>query len=269
MDTSHIVLMCILIFFWLWSLPLLLVMTIFMAPAAWCVLALSTSLSIYLQWRHHGRIFVRHPIRQWLSRIPWHEWFPCNVLRFDKKSVVAVHPHGLLCCGAVAGIHLVPESETVLCVAPVLFYVPVIGWLLRLIGCIPARLAEMRGALQGGHTLLVIPGGVPELVLAETGDDRRRFRRHGFLRLARDMQVPVFTVFVRGECSLFHIPKAPCLQRRVWWSWRLNVPLVVPVFLGWYGTWLPKRVPLCLTPKKIEDIAVYDATLYSLMNPKL
>lgn len=266
MKCHHICLMFILIFFWLWSLPALIVLTLCMTPAACVATCISITISIYLQWRHRDRIFVNHWFRRWFSHIPWHEWFPCNQLTFETPAVVGVHPHGLLCCGAVAGIHLVPGARTVLAVAPILFYVPVIGWLLRLIGCIPAHASIMRQAVQAGYTLLVVPGGVPEIVLAESGDDRRRFPRHGFLRIATEYQRPVWCVFVKGECSLFQMVKGPALEWRAWLSWKINVPCVMPVFMGWYGTWIPKRRPLTLVTSRvhIHTKAAYKQTLVSL-----
>jgi hypothetical protein len=263
MRLQHIVMMCVLTFFWIWSLPLLCIACVFAFPTALVLLAASLALSLGMQMYYHEQILARHPIRRWISKIPWHQWFPCNRLKFDGPAVIGVHPHGLLCCGAVVGIHLVPESNTILCVAPILFYVPVIGWLLRVIGCIPARKPDMRLALKSGHALLVVPGGVPEIVLAETGDDRRRFPRHGFLNLRTG--VPVVAVFVRGECKTYRMFRGPFLKQRVWLSWRFNVPLVMPILWGWYGTWLPRRVPLYLTCKKVADPKSYDDTLLSLM----
>ena len=258
------VLMCILTFFWIWALPILCIASIFAFPAAIVLFFISLTVSLILQIHYHESILVEHPIRIWISKIPWHEWFPCNQLHFQGPAVIGVHPHGLLCCGAVAGIHLVPKSKTVLCVAPVLFYVPVIGWLLRVIGCIPANKKEMRMALKAGCSLLVVPGGVPEIVLAETGDDYRHFPRHGFLRLNKD--VPIWSVFVKGECSTYRMFRGPFLKQRVWLSWRLNIPLVMPILCGWYGTWLPKRVPLKLTCRRVREPSVYDDTLRLLMS---
>ena len=43
----------------------------------------------------------------------------------------------------------------------------------------------------------------------------------------------------------------PFLQLRVWLSWRLNIPLVTPIMLGHYGTWLPKRQPLFLETLRV------------------
>jgi hypothetical protein len=43
----------------------------------------------------------------------------------------------------------------------------------------------------------------------------------------------------------------PFLEIRTWLSWRLNVPIVLPIMLGWYGSWIPKRLPIRLVTKEI------------------
>ena len=252
-------------FFWIWSLPILVLGACFAVPIALATLSICLAISLVLQFYNHDKILADHPVRCWISNIPWHEWFPCNTLQFNNQCIVAVHPHGVLCCGAVAGIHLVPGSKTMLCVAPILFYVPVIGWLLRALACIPATKHIMQTALRSGHSLLVVPGGVPEIVLAETGDDHRRFARHGILRLGP--QVPVHVVFVSGECSTFHMLQGPLLDLRVWLSWRLNVPIVMPILCGFYGTWLPRRQPLKLVTQEVSPVnkTTYNKVLGALM----
>lgn len=259
MRAWHVIFMFALTFFWIWSLPILIAGFILCIPMAIMMLPICLAISLILQYYHHDAILAQHPIRRWISHIPWHEWFPCNQLHFKEQCIVAVHPHGVLCCGAIAGIHFVPGSSTVFCVAPILFYVPVIGWLLRVIGCIPATKIAMELALTNGHSLLVVPGGVPEIVLAETGDDSRRFARHGILRLRPF--VPIHIVFVDGECSTYQMWQGPFLRQRVWLSWRLNIPLVMPFILGYYGTWLPRRQRLHLqtvrlTPRTKESYAL-------------
>jgi hypothetical protein len=47
--------------------------------------------------------------------------------------------------------------------------------------------------------------------------------------------------------------RGPFLETRIWISWWLNVPLVFPVLLGWYGTWMPKRVPLYIKTTEIQS----------------
>lgn len=259
MKVVHILLLAVLTFCWIWLLPLMCIGFFFSIPAIVVSLPMCIVTSVILQWWQHRKIYVSHPIRRFMSTIPWHQWFPCNCLEIPETSVVAVHPHGLLCCGALAGIHFVPGSRTVFCVAPLLFYIPILGWVIRVLGCVPARYDIMLKCLASGHSVLVVPGGVPELVMAESGHDHKWFKRNGFIRLATEAGVPIQMVFVRGECSTYRMLQGPVYSQRVHASWKTNVPLVFPVFLGWYGTWLPRRVPLELRSKKTT---VQNATNY-------
>lgn len=245
-------LMCLITFIWIWSVPLLLIGSFFMFPAAVASSLIFFTLGIYLQYSDRSKIQPEHWIRKIMSEIPWYEWFPCNQLHFDD-GMIAVHPHGVLCCGALAGIHFVPGSKTCMCIAPIVFYVPIIGLLARKLGCIPADRHHMTLALQKGYPVLVVPGGVPEIVMAEAGDDQRRFKRHGFLRVARELSAKVHAVYVSGECQTYKMFRGPFLETRIWISWSLNVPLVLPVLLGWYGTWMPKRVPLYIKTMQIQS----------------
>lgn len=252
MKLIHVVVMAVLTFCWIWLLPLMILGLFLSVPAIVVGLPVCIVISITLQWWQHGQIISEHPVRNLLCQIPWHEWFPCNTLTIEKPCVVAVHPHGLLCCGALAGIHFVPGSTTLFCVAPLLFYIPILGWCIRVLGCIPARIDVMRKCLEQGHSLVVVPGGVPELVLCEYGKDTKWFQRGGFIRLANEANVPIVAVFARGECSTYTMLEGPFLKQRVHWSWKTNVPLVLPIFIGWYGSWLPKRVPIQLYTKTVE-----------------
>lgn len=245
MKSIHVLLFGILTGIWIWSLPILCVAAFFMMPMAMLTLFVLVVVGSYLQYTSDGRPIHDHWIRKYVSNIPWYEWFPCNQLTIDS-GLIAVHPHGILCCGTLAGIHFVKGSKTCMCIAPIVFYIPVIGILARYLGCIPATRLSMLTALRKGLPVIVVPGGVPEIVLAETGDDTRRFKRYGFLKIARDVRCKLSMVFVRGECSLYRLCRGPFLEWRAWISWRLNIPFVMPIMLGWYGTWLPKRSKLTL-----------------------
>ena len=234
----------VVIFIWIWSLPLLILSSLLLTPVALVLLPISFVISMWVQRR--CPVTTTSSLRRFVSSMQLHQWFPCNTVPIPRQVVVAVHPHGLLCCGALVGIHFVPGSTTLICVAPSLFYIPVLGWCLPLLGCIPANYAAMQAVLRQGHSLLVVPGGVPELVLAETANDCALYPRYGFLRLARVVGVPVMSVFVKGECATYSFIRLPLLQWRVGLSWFSNIPLVFPLFRGYYWTWLPKRTPLCL-----------------------
>ena len=261
MNIIYLFCFVILVFCWIWLLPILCICIFFSVPFALFFLSTSIMISLTLQWWFHGQVTPNTWLRQWVNCCPWYEWFPCNRISIHETSIIAVHPHGLLCCGALAGIHFIPGSQTVFCVAPLLFYIPILGWCIRALGCIPARYDIMSGALKQGFSVIVVPGGVPELVSAETGDDCQTVQRSGFLRLAHEINVKVHCVFVKGECATFTMWKAPFHDQRVQMSLKSNIPFVFPMFLGWYGTWLPKRVPLFLNIRRIET---YDKQEYYL-----
>jgi hypothetical protein len=75
-------------------------------------------------------------LRDVVAAIPWHSWFedfqPLTMGRSQegrnhRGRIIVSHPHGMLTMGVLCGVHLVPGSQTVMCVAPLLFYVPIIG----------------------------------------------------------------------------------------------------------------------------------------------
>ena len=83
-----------------------------------------------------------------------------------------------------------PGSNTLFAVSKWLFAVPFIGWLARHLGCIPATYKSITKALET-NTVILVPGGVPELVSGEWYT-----RRHGFLKIAKQMDIPIVPVLV-------------------------------------------------------------------------
>lgn len=251
MKLNHLIIVCITIFIWIFSLPLLLLLSFFFSPVLFPLLILSFILSIYII---NLKPRPQSLLRDFICTFQLSYWFPCNRITVQQTTVIAVHPHGLLSCGALAGIHFVPGSQTIFCVAPILYFVPLLGHCLNLIGCIPATRTSMEFALHAGYSLIVIPGGVPELVLTETKDDTEFYLRFGFLKLAEKFQVPVLSVVVKGETATYNIIQLPCLRNRVRLSWFLNIPCMFPLVSGYYGTLLPKRVQLRLLSQTFTTV---------------
>lgn len=219
------------------------VMTFFFFPVLLPFSCLSVMFSvciINLEPRPHSFL------RDFLASFQLYNWFPCNTIVIKKQRVISVCPHGLLSCGALAGVHFVKGSETIFCVAPILYFVPLLGHSLNLLGCIPATRKSMENVLVKGYSLIVVPGGVPELVLSETNNDSEFYPRFGFLKLAKEFKVCVLSVFVNGETNLYNVIQLPCLRNRVKLSWFFNIPFMFPLISGFYGTWMPKRVKLTL-----------------------
>ena len=265
MKLRHVLLLATITFIWIWSLPILVIGSIIMLPGFWLMTSVFMVIGMTIQILEQGVIEPNHWIRRIVSDIPWNEWFPCNTLHFEE-GVIASGPHGILCCGTLAGIHFVRGSKTCMCIAPIVFYVPIIGLLARKLGCIPADYRHMKLALSMGLPVLVVPGGVPEIVMMEAADDHLKFKRHGFLQIASEMDATVHAVHVRGECNTYKLFKGPFFQTRIYLSWRLNVPVVMPIILGYYGTWIPKRTPLKLLTCKIDG---YDTKQYQIQLQQL
>lgn len=265
MKLKHIVLFAAITFIWIWSLPLLIIGSIIMLPGFWILTFALFVIGTIIQFKEHSKIIPDHWLRVILSDIPWYEWFPCNTLHFEE-GVIASGPHGILCCGTLAGIHFVKGSKTCMCIAPIVFYVPIIGMLARKLGCIPADYHHMKLALEMGLPVLVVPGGVPEIVMMESADDQLKFKRHGFLKIAAEVGAKVHAVHVQGECNTYKLVKGPFFHTRIYISWLLNIPIVMPIIIGYYGTWIPKRTPLKLITCQITQ---YKPKQYQLQLQKL
>ena len=264
-NCTSILIVGMLVFIWIWSLPLLLIGAILLFPLALFFLPISFGISFWVQ--KHCTVVTNSCLRSFVNSLGIAAWFPCNTIHIRRQAVISVHPHGLLCCGALAGIHFVPGSTTIMCVAPALFYIPVIGWVLHLLGCIPADYTTMLKTLQLGHSIIVLPGGVPEIILLEQQNDQALFPRYGFLKLAAATKTPVTAVFVHGECSTFQLIPLPCCKLRQSFAWWTNIPLIFPLILGYWGTWLPKQKELTLVTNEMGIVGrnQYQVQLTSLM----
>ena len=265
-DWTTIFIVATLVFVWIWALPLLLVCAVLMFPFAIVFVPISFAISALV--RVNCAVTNRSALRTIVNSWGLASWFPCNTVSVTEQTVISVHPHGLLCCGALAGIHFVPGSTTIMCVAPALFYIPVLGWVLHLLGCIPADYTSMLETLQQGHSLIVLPGGVPEIVLLEQQLDQSLFPRYGFLRLASATNTPVTAVFVHGECATFRLVPLPFLKVRTYLAWWTNLPLIFPIVLGYWGTWLPKQKQLTLMTHSMTTVPTrnqYQVRLTTLM----
>lgn len=76
---------------------------------------------------------------------------------------------------------------------------PVLGSMLQQMGVVTGRPEVARAVLRGGGSLVVYPGGEPELHRRWTERNEIQFHgRQGFLRLARDTGAPLVPVVAHG-----------------------------------------------------------------------
>lgn len=220
------------LFLWLYSVPFLLVSCFLWTPFLIVLLPCCYILNIFF-------LSDSMTLRGILNNMPYHWWFgKVTRIYLDDRCLVASHPHGVFCVGILCALHFSPGSSTKFAVSPWLFCIPMVGSLARMLGCIPATEEEMVKALQS-HTVIVVPGGVPELV-----SQQLYTRRQGFIRVAKKANVRIVTVVTKSTFyKTIEIPLQAC---RVYIARKYGIPLIFPWIFGYSGTWLPKRLPVCV-----------------------
>ena len=175
-----------------------------------------------------------------------------------KGTLICLHPHGLVPCCAVLGFGLVGSRFRgdlplpLIAVSRNVFLVPFLADFAVWMGCIDASEDNIRNALSGGRDVVLLPGGVREMMRTERSKLYLYTGRTGFLCNAHRIGVRVKGVFCAGE-------------NRVFWVWNrflglrercreaFGYPFPMPFFP------IPLRVPLrmfaleTLHPDLFED----------------
>jgi 1-acyl-sn-glycerol-3-phosphate acyltransferase len=108
---------------------------------------------------------------------------------------------------------------------PLGFVVWPLSALHRCIGTVPSTYAAGRAALSAGVPILVFPGGDHESLKPVWRNAQVDFcGRVGFLRLAREMNVPIVPLGIRNGALT-----APILLRARWLAWALILPRLLGV----------------------------------------
>ena len=231
--------MTALIFMWVFFLPIFIVGFLVAIPFFTIALPISLAISaaIYLSYDQ----IKESSLRDIISSAPFEVWFQNIDINLDltKNHLICCHPHGILCTAAVMGIHFKPKSKTLIAVAPIVFMVPIIGWIAKHLGAIPATYDAIIGGLK--HTsVILLPGGVPEIICVEK--EVHYTDRVGFLRCAKRAGVTIYAIV--NEKKYYDLVPMPLYNLRLHIAKTYNIPIVFPWILGWYGTWLPKRFPI-------------------------
>ena len=243
--TSFVVTFCG-VFVWIFSIPFLLVTAFLWVPIGAGMLALCAGIAMYVQIQYSDRVVVRSIWRDLFSAMPLSTWFESwsTVGATDESpGILCCHPHGILCCGMV--VYHFRAKHTVFAVAPILFYIPVFGWIARSLGLIPATERMIKKAIREGHVVILAVGGIEELV-AHPDKTLYLEQRFGYLRIAKELGVKLTPCWVEGEFETFYTPRLPLLKMRQRLGKYLGVGIMFPWVFGWNGLWLPRRVPLRL-----------------------
>lgn len=251
MDNSIYTMLSILLMFtslfvWAYSIPILIMFIVFGAPIALPVFATALFISTSLQ------LFYKEPIptsmiRTCLNEIDLTNWFG-KIDRIDlpeKSHLICSHPHNVFCLGALLSIHFQPKSKTLIAVAPLIFHIPLLGWIAAQCGCIPSSKQSITNALDSRLSVILVVGGVPEVVSYERNEIYTN--RHQFLKF----DAPILPVVTTSKH--YYVPKTPLYDLRMFIAENYSVPVIFPWVFGWRNTWLPERKPVTVKVLEVKS----------------
>jgi hypothetical protein len=231
------------IFIWIYLLPILLVGFIMCIPFFIVVTPLLMTISITIIYMMKDEIIPQGLLRDYINNVPYKEWFGQidYIPSYPNPALICSHPHGIICTGILFSTHFKPGSTTLFAVSKWLFTVPFVGWLARHLGCIPATYESITKALLT-NTVILVPGGVPELV-----SGTMYTRRHGFLKIAKQSDVYIIPVYT--DTTFYNRLSSPLDSLCMYIAKTIDLPIMLPV-IGYYGSWLPKRKPIKMSIKE-------------------
>jgi 1-acyl-sn-glycerol-3-phosphate acyltransferase len=242
--------MFIITWLWIFTFPMLIITSIVWIPMGCLLIVLSLMISFIMQIYMENTIVHESVIRRFITNMEIHKWFYTKPVQIQSQpQLILAHPHGILCCGVISMLHFVKKSNTIIAVAPILFYIPIFGWLLRYAGAIPATYAFIKKTLKK-HSVILVLDGIAGIV----GMENKTLyveNRFGAFKIAKQMNVPILPIWIHNEYNTFDILSLPLNYTRKYISEMIGLPLIFPYIFGWYGLWMPKRVRLSLSKGEI------------------
>lgn len=234
------------LFVWAYSIPILIILIIIGVPIAIPLFTTALFISTSLQLMYSKPI-PKSSIRTFFNNLDFKYWFGSidRVKVPSKAHLITSHPHNVFCLGALLCIHFQPKSETLIAVAPLIFHVPILGWVAAKAGCIPSSRKSIEDALNSNMSVILVPGGVPEVVSYEKNIIYTE--RFGFLKF----NFPILPVITTSKH--YYVPESPLYDLRMFIAKRYNIPIIFPWIFGWKNTWLPKRKSVTVKVLEVKD----------------
>ena len=180
----------VIVFFWLISVFSIFTTVNFASPTNWFARSIYKSLmpssTKELDWKIKDRSGFDH------NRQAIYIWYP--------HSHFAITPFALIAGGMGDSTW---KRSTMLCVAPPFFDLPAIRHIALGFGLVRSDYESMKGSLKQGTSIVILPGGAKEVSLAAGNRIRLVDGRKGFLRLAKELNLPIIPVIAYGENSFF------------------------------------------------------------------
>ena len=232
------------LFIWAYSIPLILFLLCFGVPVVLPMFLIGGILTYCLQLIYRKPI-TKSWVRTVFNRLDYSFWFyeiDKVCVPNDRNYLICSHPHNIFCLGILLSVHFTPKSRTLIAVAPLVFHIPLLGFLAAHLGCIPSSKTSIMEALKVS-SVIIVPGGVPEILTFERNEIFTD--RYGMFKLNAPI-LPVVTL-----TKHYYLLPAPLFELRMFIAKRYKIPIVFPWVFGYYGTWLPKRLPIRM---KVLDV---------------
>lgn len=177
------------------------------------------------------------------------------------------HPHGLFSMAPflhwAAGCTEWPQQKKVhIAVHSIFFKIPIVCEVMEHFGAIEATEEEIKKKLLDGTSVAVLTGGIREL--HETAPGKMRLvlkKRAGWVRIAKELQIPIVPILTFGENELFPPLESKWMQKvQGYLKHWFNISIPIPTFsslVNWFTllqaplepcvvTWIGKSIE----PKK-------------------
>lgn len=160
----------------------------------------------HISWWRENRIFEA-----------WRSYFQLHVYSEKesqhKKILYTFVPHGLFPFGLtlISGL-LFKNQDIKIAIASNMFYIPVFGFLLRVLGCVEAN----KDIFTKYNKIVLIPDGIAGAFYSDRTHERLFLRqRKGFLRYAVQEGFVVTPVYCFGHTQLYDVYGLSELSRRL------------------------------------------------------
>ena len=132
---------------------------------------------------------------------------PSSLREKDRNILYAIYPHGVLPVTTFFYWCVNPDQfpDTITCVHSVVFQIPLIKDVAQWLSLTSVREDDIVGAYKKTTRVAINPGGVGDIGNNSSSNDV--CKRHGFLRVAKEMDALVIPIWVPQERSFFSVWK--------------------------------------------------------------
>jgi len=162
------------------------------------------------RWEFFRKLFIWNFFHRYFSiNYIFHEHSDEEIKKL-KNSIIAIHPHGLATASSILGFGLLGNRRHILdkvyiTASNIVFSIPV--WRDSAVwrGAVKVDKNVISDLLDQENHVIILPGGIREVMVAKRGLLEIYTKHRGFIRMAKEKNVPLIPVFAQGESEIFKI----------------------------------------------------------------